>query len=74
MALAILIEASLSFLGMGVQPPTPSWGLMLSEAKSEILFDPWMIMIPGTAIFVLVYVINLVGDGLRDVIEPEGRN
>ena len=70
---AILIEASLSFLGMGVQPPLPSWGLMVAEAKEFMLFSPWMIMIPGAAIFILVLSINLLGDGIRDITAPEGR-
>ena len=70
---AILIEASLSFLGMGVQPPLPSWGLMVNEAKEFMLFSPWMIMIPGAAIFSLVLSINLMGDGVRDITAPEGR-
>ena len=70
---AILIEASLSFLGMGAQPPLPSWGLMVNEAKGFMLFSPWMIMIPGTAIFALVISINLLGDGVRDITAPEGR-
>lgn len=70
---AILIEASLSFLGMGVQPPLPSWGLMVNEAKGFMLFSPWMIMIPGAAIFALVISINLLGDGVRDITAPEGR-
>lgn len=71
---AILIEASLSFLGMGVQPPLPSWGLMVAEAKGFMLFSPWMIMIPGMAIFSLVLAINLLGDGIRDITAPEGRS
>lgn len=73
MGIVVLTEAALSFLGMGVQPPTPSWGQMLSEARSEILFDYWMIVLPGAAIFILVFSINLVGDGLRDILEPRGR-
>ena len=73
MGIVILTEAGLSFLGMGVQPPTPSWGQMLSEARAEILFHSWMIVLPGVAIFILVYCINLVGDGLRDILEPRGR-
>ena len=67
MAHAILLEAALSFLGLGVQPPQPSWGLMISEAKGMIFFESWLITIPGTAIFVLVLAINLLGDGIRDV-------
>jgi peptide/nickel transport system permease protein len=68
MALAILVEAALSFLGLGVPPPLPSWGLMISEAKDYMFFSPWVIMIPGIALFVLVLGINLLGDGLRDLL------
>ena len=74
MAHAILLEAALSFLGLGVQPPTPSWGLMISEAKQMMLFKPWLIAIPGLALFILVLAINLMGDGLRDITAPENRN
>jgi peptide/nickel transport system permease protein len=74
MAHAILLEAALSFLGLGVQPPTPSWGLMISEGKQMMLFEPWLVAIPGIALFVLVLAINLMGDGLRDVTAPENRN
>jgi peptide/nickel transport system permease protein len=74
MAHAILLEAALSFLGLGVQPPTPSWGLMISEGKGLMFFDAWLISIPGIALFLLVLSINLVGDGLRDVTAPENRN
>jgi peptide/nickel transport system permease protein len=74
MAHAILLEAALSFLGLGVQPPTPSWGLMISEAKGLMYFDPWLISIPGVALFLLVLSINLLGDGLRDVTAPENRS
>lgn len=73
MAHAILLEAALSFLGLGVQPPTPSWGLMVSEGRKAMFFKPWLIAIPGAALFVLVLAINLLGDGLRDVMAPEGR-
>ncbi|WP_413204253.1 ABC transporter permease [Rhodospirillum sp. A1_3_36] len=73
MAHAILLEAALSFLGLGVQPPTPSWGLMISEGKNMLLFEPWLIAIPGVCLFVLVLAINLMGDGLRDVTAPENR-
>ena len=73
MAHAILLEAALSFLGLGVQPPLPSWGLMISEGKGLMFFDPWLIGIPGTALFLLVLAINLLGDGLRDVTAPESR-
>ena len=74
MAHAILLEAALSFLGLGVQPPTPSWGLMISEAKGLMFFDPWLISIPGVALFLLVLAINMLGDGLRDVTAPENRS
>jgi peptide/nickel transport system permease protein len=67
MALAILLEAALSFLGLGVPPPLPSWGLMISEAKDYMFFSPWVIMVPGIALFVLVLGINLLGDGLRSL-------
>lgn len=71
---AIILEAALSFLGMGVQPPTPSWGLMIAKARGLIFFEPWLIMIPGIALFSLVLAINLLGDGIRDVSAPESRN
>ena len=74
MAHAILLEATLSFLGLGVQPPTPSWGLMVAEGKSYMFFKPWVIVIPGVALALLVLAINLVGDGLRDISAPDGRN
>ncbi len=71
---AILLEAALSFLGLGVQPPTPSWGLMVSEGKGHMFFKPWVISIPGFALFALVLCINLLGDGIRDITAPENRN
>lgn len=70
---AILIEAALSFLGLGVQPPLPSWGLMIAEAKTTMFFAFWLIALPGTALALLVLGINLAGDGLRDVLAPDGR-
>ena len=73
-ASAILLEAALSFLGLGVQPPLPSWGLMVSEAKAYMFFSFWLIALPGTALALLIFAINLAGDGLRDVISPEKRN
>jgi peptide/nickel transport system permease protein len=67
---AILIESALSFLGFGIQPPTPSWGNMLTNAQ-EFLFDaPWIAFYPGLMIFVTVLSLNFVGDGLRDALEP----
>lgn len=74
MAHAIILEAALSFLGLGVQPPTPSWGLMIAEGKDMLLFEPWLITIPGIALFLLVLSINMLGDGIRDVTAPEGRS
>jgi peptide/nickel transport system permease protein len=71
---AVLLEAALSFLGLGVQPPEPSWGLMVSEGKGLMFFEPWLIGIPGAALFALVLAVNLLGDGVRDVTAPEGRN
>jgi peptide/nickel transport system permease protein len=73
MALAILLEAALSFLGLGVPPPLPSWGLMIAEAKEYMFFSPWVIMTPGVALFVLVLGINLLGDGLRDLLGADLR-
>lgn len=70
---AVLLEAALSFLGLGVQPPLPSWGLMIAEGRNYILFDPWLIAIPGVALFTLLLAVNLLGDGVRDVTAPENR-
>ena len=67
MANAILLEAALSFLGFGVQAPTPSWGLMLNEGREYMFFSPWLLALPGSCLFMLVLAINLFGDGLRDV-------
>lgn len=72
-ASAILLEAALSFLGLGVQPPLPSWGLMISEAKSYMFFSFWLIAIPGTALAVLIFAINLAGDGLHQLFSPDER-
>ncbi|MDP3546453.1 ABC transporter permease [Phreatobacter sp. HK31-P] len=73
-ASAILLEAALSFLGLGVQPPLPSWGLMISEAKNFMFFSFWLIAIPGAALALLVLAINMMGDGLRDVTAPDSRS
>jgi len=67
-ALAILLEAVLSFLGLGVPAPLPSWGLMIAEGKDYMFFEPWVIMVPGLSLFTLVLGINLLGDGLRDLL------
>lgn len=70
LAYAILIEAALSFLGFGTQPPTPSWGQMLNEARSHMGRAPWLALFPGVAIGVTVAALNLLGDRLRDVLDP----
>jgi ABC-type dipeptide/oligopeptide/nickel transport system permease subunit len=69
-ATAIIAEASLSFLGLGLQPPNPSWGSMLSTAKNFMIQAPWMSLFPGIAIFLAVFGFNLLGDGLRDALDP----
>ncbi len=73
MAFAILSEAGLSFLGVGVQPPTPSWGGMLQSAVARIYEAPWLSVYPGVAIVIVVLALNLVGDGLRDALDPRLR-
>ncbi len=72
-AAAVIAEASLSFLGLGQQPPAPSWGSMLNTAKNFMDSAPWMAVWPGLAIFVLVLAFNLLGDGLRDALDPRLR-
>lgn len=74
MAHAILLEAALSFLGLGVPAPLPAWGLMIAEGKDMMFFSSYLIAVPGAALFVLVLAINLLGDGLRDVTAARGRN
>lgn len=69
-ATAIIAEASLSFLGLGQQPPSPSWGAMLNTAKNFLSQAPWMALWPGIAIFLVVLGFNLLGDGLRDALDP----
>jgi peptide/nickel transport system permease protein len=73
LAFAVLAEAALSFLGLGTQPPNPSWGLMLAEGRGFIEQAWWMAFFPGMAIFVTVLCFNLLGDGLRDVLDPRQR-
>jgi peptide/nickel transport system permease protein len=72
-AAAIIAEASLSFLGLGQQPPAPSWGSMLNTAKNYVDNAPWMAIWPGLSIFLLVLSFNLLGDGLRDALDPKHR-
>ena len=73
LAFAILAEAALSFLGLGTQPPTPSWGSMLSSGREWIERAPWLTIFPGVAIFVTVLALNVIGDGLRDALDPRLR-
>ena len=70
-ASTILIESSLSFLGFGVQPPTPSWGDILSQSRVFMDFAWWLTLIPGFAIFITITAYNLVGEGLQDAIDPK---
>ena len=70
----ILAEAALSFLGLGIRPPYPSWGSMLSEARDQITTAPWLSVFPGLAIFLTVLGLNLLGDGLRDILDPQSRS
>ena len=72
-AAAVIGEASLSFLGLGQQPPAPSWGSMLNTAKNYMDNAPWMAIWPGLSIFLLVLAFNLLGDGLRDALDPRQR-
>lgn len=70
---AILTESSLSFLGLGIQPPTPAWGTMLNTARGYLETAPWMALFPGGAIFLIVLSLSLLGDGLREAFNPRGR-
>ena len=72
-AAAIIAEAALSFLGLGQQPPAPSWGSMLNSAQRFLTNAPWMAVWPGIAIFLTVLSFNLLGDGLRDALDPKER-
>mgnify|MGYP000123048787 CR=1 FL=1 len=68
---AVLAEAALSFLGVGIQPPIPSWGLMIAEGKTSVFLRPWLVILPGMFIFLLVLAANLIGDGLRDMLSAK---
>jgi peptide/nickel transport system permease protein len=72
-AVTVLLEATLSFLGIGVQPPTPSWGGIIFENQSYFLTAPWLVFFPGVSILLLALAFNLVGDGLRDALDPTQR-
>ncbi|MFQ5839963.1 MAG: ABC transporter permease [Candidatus Methylomirabilales bacterium] len=73
MAAAIMAEASLSFLGLGVEPPTPSWGAMLNEARQYLVVAPHLVLFPGLTIMATVLAFNFVGDALRDILDPRSR-
>jgi len=70
---AIILESSLSFLGLGVQPPTPTWGNMLMDAQATMASKPWLTVFPGLSILTVVLSVNFLGDGLRDALDPMGR-
>jgi ABC-type dipeptide/oligopeptide/nickel transport system permease subunit len=70
---AIMAEAALSFIGLGAQPPTPSWGAMVAEGRDLLRVAPWVSLVPGLAIGVAVLGLNLLGDGLRDALDVRGR-
>jgi peptide/nickel transport system permease protein len=70
MGYAIMEEAGLSFLGFGIQPPTPSWGNLLSNAQEHLIKHPWLAIFPGLMIFLTIISINYIGDGLRDAFDP----
>lgn len=72
-SVTVLLEATLSFLGVGVQPPTPSWGNIIFESQSYFLTAPWLVFFPGVSILLLALSFNLVGDGLRDALDPTQR-
>jgi peptide/nickel transport system permease protein len=73
MASSLIAESSLSFLGLGVPPAIPTWGTMLADGRSYVTSAPWLSVLPGLCIFVVVLGINLLGDGLRDVLDPRMR-
>ena len=73
LAQAILLEASLSFLGLGIRPPSFTWGLMIAEAKSQLLFRPYLLAVPSLALMALILSLNMLGDALRDALTPDSR-
>ncbi len=73
-ATAVLAEASLSFLGLGAKPPTPSWGLGVSDGQPFLEHQPWIALVPGGFVFITVMAFNVLGDGIRDVLDPRLRN
>ncbi|MBM3517627.1 MAG: ABC transporter permease [Alphaproteobacteria bacterium] len=73
-AYAVLVESALSFLGLGAQPPEPSWGVMINEGRGQMAAAPWLGIVPGAAIFISVLGFNMLGDGLRDFFDPQLRD
>jgi len=73
-ALAIIAEAGLSFIGMGAQPPLPSLGVMVAEGRNYMMLNPWVITIPGLTILLIVLGMNMTGDGLRDLLDPRSKH
>ncbi len=73
LAYSIIAEAGMSFLGLGTQPPTPSWGLMLAEARPYIQQEPWYPLVPGAVLAIVVLCITLLGDSLRERLDPKSR-
>jgi peptide/nickel transport system permease protein len=73
MAVAVMAEATLSFLGLGVQPPTPTWGAMLNDARSHLFESPYLMFFPAAALALCVFSFNLIGDGLREFLDPRSR-
>jgi len=71
---AIVVESSMSFLGLGVQPPTPTWGNMLMDAQASMGTTPWLTIFPGVAILLVVLAVNFLGDGMQDALDPRGRD
>jgi len=69
----VRVEASLSFIGLGVKPPTPTWGGMIRDGFENILDAPWLSIYPGLAILTLIFALNMLGDGLRDATDPKLR-
>jgi peptide/nickel transport system permease protein len=74
MSYAILAEAALSYLGLGTQPPTPSWGRMLNKGRDLLSHSIWLSIWPGVAIMLVVFAFNVLGDGLRDALDPRMKN
>ncbi|MEG0269739.1 MAG: ABC transporter permease subunit, partial [Clostridia bacterium] len=70
----IMTESSLSFLGLGVPPPAPSWGVMIAEGREYLSTAPWVVIVPAVALAIAVLAFNFLGDGVRDVLDPKNKN